>query len=77
MDQAAKDAAKLSAGKERDTKSEDSIGKRDVDLETPKFTTIDKYMSLEEKALHHYQAMVVLNPKDAKSYIKLGDAMCL
>ena len=32
---------------------------------------------MEERALHHYHAMVVLNPKDAKSLIKLGDAMCL
>ena len=74
-DHAAKDAIRLSASKKRE--SIDSDGKPDVDHETPKFTTIDKYMSLEEKALHHYQAMVVLNPKDAKSYIKLGDAMCL
>ena len=34
-------------------------------------------MAVEERALHHYQAMVLLNPKDPKSFIKLGDALCL
>lgn len=34
-------------------------------------------MSNEEKALHHYHAMVILNPTNTNALIKLGDAMCL
>lgn len=41
------------------------------------FHSPEKYLSVEEKALHHYHAMVVLNPNDSKALIKLGDAMCL
>ena len=41
------------------------------------FQSPEKYLSPEERALHHYQAMAVLNPKDSKALIKLGDAMCL
>ena len=45
----------------------------------PKQTSEDpkKYRTVEERALNHYQAMVILNPKDYRQYVKLGDALCL
>ena len=36
-----------------------------------------QYKTVEQRALNHYQAMVILNPKDYRQYVKLGDALCL
>ena len=48
------------------------------DKDRPKEAKDEKlYRTVEERAQNHYQAMVVLNPKDSRQYIKLGDAMCL